>query len=131
RNGTKTWRAMRAYAWTPAFAGATRVGLDSGLRRSDECESGLWPCRSDECGFGLRPSPERRVWVWIPACAGTTTDFAKRRWGVMSWRDVRSDALHFASGWRLTVLWLPAEKTACGCLASCDRILTVVLRRFV
>src|SRR5690606_20055048 len=110
---------MRACVWTPAFAGATSVSLDSGLRRSDEC------------GFGLRPSPERRVWVWIPACAGTTTDFAKGRWGVMSWRDVRSDALHFASGWRLTVLWLPAEKTACGCLASCDRILTVVLRRFV
>src|SRR5690606_21038925 len=97
-SGLRPSPERREWVWTPAFAGATSVGVDSGLRRSDECGFGLRPCRSDESGSGLRPTPERRMWVWIPACAGTTTDFAKGRWGVMSWRDVRSDALHFASG---------------------------------
>jgi len=45
RNGTKTWRAMRAYAWTPAFAGATKYPLIFCSPKPSTCVTQAMPAR--------------------------------------------------------------------------------------
>src|SRR5690606_4091949 len=51
----------REWVWTPAFAGATSVSLDSGLAGATSVGLGSGLHRSDECGSGSRPAPGRQL----------------------------------------------------------------------
>src|SRR5690606_41292595 len=71
--GADTPRTVRAYAWSPASAGATRVGITSSRTTVRfECGEPQTPCRP---GVGRDPGKEaarHARMAWTPASAGAT-----------------------------------------------------------